>query len=694
MDILVTGSLAHATAPLLNKISVGHTVVTAASDLQTEAIGKKVTPFRISPSDEEFEKIFNSYNFRAAIYFSRPLFSENKGFDEYGNLSECLKICSEHDVNQFIFVKPKEFSASAQLPDSDKGVMLSSCCELCEYYRKRRAMSVIVLNAPELYGYNETASVIGSAVSQAVSDAAIRFNAKREQKICLLSQKDMGELILRMIDNWTNDYDYIDVPPADIISFGELGDLFKIAFPTVRISYKANPVSTDTSFSSAEIRREYDWTPILSISDEIDNAIAAQSGETTEEKKGVFAKIGELIKKHSFIVKTAELLLGFLLMELLNRVTSTTIQFKYIDFRLLYIVIMGTVHGMKTGLGAAGLASLSLLAASIQNHNNWSAVVYDIDILSSKVPEADVYHATSTGYGGMLAALGAWKNDRPSIITEHGIYTREREEEILRAKWIVPEFRQQWINMFFMLSHCAYDRADNVTALFKRYAEIQEELGCSPSKQKVISNGIRTERFASVLTKKPNGYIDITAVVRIHPIKDIKTMIHAFFALKQRIPNVRLHILGDTDDKEYGKECTDLIEQLNISDIDMPGNVDVIKYLALTDFTVLSSISEGQPLAVLESLAAGIPCVTTDVGCCNELIYGSAEDNFGDAGIVVPPMHSQALANALEVMCKNAKRRREMGEAGKRRVQKYYVHEDMIKNYNDNYEEVLRGWQA
>lgn len=314
-------------------------------------------------------------------------------------------------------------------------------------------------------------------------------------------------------------------------------------------------------------------------------------------------------------------------------------------------------------------------------------------LLSTDVPRADVYHSTSTGYGGLLAALGAWKSKRPCIVTEHGIYTREREEEILRAKWISPPFRQQWINMFYMLAHCAYHRADRVTALFQRYSDIQVELGCDAQKRKVISNGIRIERFAKVPERVPDGWIDITAVVRIHPIKDIKTMIHAFFAVKQRISNVRLHILGDTDDEEYETECRDLIRQLHIEDIDMPGNVNVIEYLAHTDFTVLSSISEGQPLAVLEALAAGRPCVTTDVGCCRDLIEGDGRDEFGKAGIVVPPMHAQALANAIELLATHEDMRREMAIAGQERVCHFYVHEDMVDQYNKNYEEVMKIWR-
>lgn len=313
-------------------------------------------------------------------------------------------------------------------------------------------------------------------------------------------------------------------------------------------------------------------------------------------------------------------------------------------------------------------------------------------LIGTDVPKADVYHATSTGYGGLLGALGSWKNKRPLIVTEHGIYTREREEEILRAKWVVPQFRQQWINMFYMLSHCAYDNAASVTALFQRYSDIQVELGCDPRKCKVISNGIRLERFTNIPPKTPDGYIDITAVVRIHPIKDIKTLIQAFFALKQRVPNARLHILGDTDDEEYYEECISLVKELDVQDIDFPGNVNVAEFFKKTDFTVLSSISEGQPLAVLESFAAGRPCVTTDVGCCRNLLEGMNDDDKSPAGIVVPPMHAKALANALEVLATHEDIRREMAVCGRKRVETYFVHQDMVDNYNKNYEEVRQKW--
>lgn len=323
-----------------------------------------------------------------------------------------------------------------------------------------------------------------------------------------------------------------------------------------------------------------------------------------------------------------------------------------------------------------------------------SMLVPMLYLMGQDVPRADVYHSTSTGYGGLLGSLGAWSSGRPFILTEHGIYTREREEEILRAKWVVSYFKQHWIALFNMLARCSYSNAMKVTALFQHYSDIQVQLGCAQYKTKVISNGIYCENFKDIPEKIPNGYIDIGAVARIHPIKDIKTMIYSFFELKSRIPNARLHILGDTDDEEYRQECVSLIQQLQVGDIFLVGNTNVPEYMRKLDFTILTSISEGQPLAVLESLAARRPCVTTDVGSCRELLEGAATDFFGKAGLCEPPMHTQTFATAMEQLCKRDDLRREMGEIGQKRVLTYYVHQDMIRKYLDNYKEVLDQWQG
>lgn len=314
-------------------------------------------------------------------------------------------------------------------------------------------------------------------------------------------------------------------------------------------------------------------------------------------------------------------------------------------------------------------------------------------LIGQPMPEADIYHSPSTGYAGVLAALASIKYNKPLVLTEHGIYTREREEEILRSDWVKSYFKDLWISMFFMFARLAYTRAHRVTSLYRRASLVQQELGCAPQKCDIVPNGLHLEAFVSIPEKPKDGWVDIAIVARFAPIKDLKTLIYTFSRLKREIDNVRLHIIGGIDDEEYHQECLELIEYLNVKDIIIPGTVKTTSYLEKIDFTVLTSISEGQPFAVLESMAAKRPVVSTDVGSCRELIEGDVDDNFGHAGICVPPMHQSKLYNALLEMCLNEERRKQMGEAGQNRVIKYFDIDKMIQRYLEVYEKAYGVWQ-
>ena len=77
--------------------------------------------------------------------------------------------------------------------------------------------------------------------------------------------------------------------------------------------------------------------------------------------------------------------------------------------------------------------------------------------------------------------------------------------------------------------------------------------------------------------------MDIGAVVRLAPIKDVKTMIYAFFELSARQKNVRLHIMGGVDDEEYARECYALVEQLELKNLIFTGRVNVVEYMQKLD---------------------------------------------------------------------------------------------------------------
>ena len=311
-----------------------------------------------------------------------------------------------------------------------------------------------------------------------------------------------------------------------------------------------------------------------------------------------------------------------------------------------------------------------------------------LTIMGKDIPRADIYHAVSAGYAGVIGALGSLLYNKPFILSEHGIYTREREEELIRSKWTRGFFKEMWIQHFYMLSQFAYNQASSVVSLFDKNAAIQQELGCPPEKIVVIPNGVDAAQYGDINWRRQNdGYVNIGAVIRFSPIKDVKTMITAFAETKKRVKNARFYLMGPYDeDPEYYQECMNMISQLGLEDIEVPGRVNVREYLPLMDIMVLTSISEGQPLAILEGMLMHKPWVATNVGNCQELLYGKSNDPAKRAGIIAAVMDPKGIADAIVKLAGDERLRLDMGEAGYRRASKYYRLEDMYEGYKILYE--------
>lgn len=309
--------------------------------------------------------------------------------------------------------------------------------------------------------------------------------------------------------------------------------------------------------------------------------------------------------------------------------------------------------------------------------------------LQTKLPEADLYHCVATGYAGVLGAMAKHLYGCRLLLSEHGIYTREREEELIKAKWISGIYKNIWIEQFLKMSMLCYQESDLVTSLYEHARELQIELGCPEEKTMVTPNGINTDRLQNLpgKTEEDEGYINIGAVLRVTPIKDVKTMIQAFSFASEKDSRLKLWIMGPYDeDREYAQECFDLVENMNIENVVFTGRIDIKDYLGRMDFTILTSISEGQPLTILESFAAHKPAIATDVGNCYGLIYGE-DDDFGEAGIITHIMNIEEITDAMLRLGDSKELREKMGDIGYRRTMRKYKLTDMQETYRGIYKD-------
>lgn len=314
-------------------------------------------------------------------------------------------------------------------------------------------------------------------------------------------------------------------------------------------------------------------------------------------------------------------------------------------------------------------------------------------ILKTPIPKADIYHCVATGYAGVLGGMAKSRFKCGLILSEHGIYAREREEELIKANWVAGIYKNIWIDQFKKMAVLAYEKSDVVTCLYGHAKELQIELGCNESKIMITANGIDMDRFANLpgKTEEDEQYVNIGAVLRVTPIKDVKTMIRAFAFAKQIMPQLKLWIMGPTDeDEEYAKECFEMVEIMNLKDVVFTGRINVTDYLGRMDLTILTSISEGQPLTILEGFAAKKPVIATDVGNCAGLIYGEGGDELGDAGILTHIMNTEELADAMIDMARNPEKRIRMGEVGYERCKAKYQIGQMQQTYKELYNKVFK----
>lgn len=324
-----------------------------------------------------------------------------------------------------------------------------------------------------------------------------------------------------------------------------------------------------------------------------------------------------------------------------------------------------------------------------------SMLIPVLNLMKCPAPEADIYHTVATGYAGVIGAKFRYSTGKPLIVTEHGIYTREREEEILKAEWVGTFFKQTWISFFTSLCKAAYHGADRIVALFYGARRIQISLGADEKKCSVIPNGINMPRFANIppIQDEPHP-LAVGAIIRVVPIKDIKTMLYSFDLVKEKRPDAVLYLIGPyEEDPEYYRECKELIRNLNLKDVHFVGRVDITEWMERLDMVILTSISEGQPFVLLEAMAAKRPVLATNVGSCKEIIDGFP-DEFGSAGEVVPVMNPSRIAKGILRIGESTRHMHELAENGWKRVDKYYRDTDFLKSYETLYQEVAEEWQA
>ncbi len=339
------------------------------------------------------------------------------------------------------------------------------------------------------------------------------------------------------------------------------------------------------------------------------------------------------------------------------------------------------------------------------------APIWKLMRIADELIPADCYHTISTGYAGFLGALLKHRTKKPLILSEHGIYTKERKIDLFQSTWIrdnrglfekdpsqVGYFRDMWIRFFEAMGRMCYDASDRIVALYENNRLRQVVDGAPAERTMNVANGINLPRLAALRDKRsygPNGEPPRTLCLigRVVPIKDIKTFVRAMKTVCDAIPDAEGWIAGPEDeDKAYAQECRSIAASLGLEDrVKFLGFQKIDELLPKVGLGVLSSISEALPLVILEGFAAGVPAVATDVGSCRQLVFGLGDDDraIGAAGDIVRIADPEALAQAAIRLLADPQAWHAAQKAGIERVERFYTQEMMFAHYREIYDTAL-----
>jgi glycosyltransferase involved in cell wall biosynthesis len=300
--------------------------------------------------------------------------------------------------------------------------------------------------------------------------------------------------------------------------------------------------------------------------------------------------------------------------------------------------------------------------------------------LAVRLPTVDLSHAVSAGLALLTALAAKWREGTPYLLTEHGVYLRERYLEY--GEGLPLAVKTVLLRFYRALARLGYAQAGLVSSVSRFNQRWELRHGANPAEVLVVPNGVDPEKYPP-LREEPETPT-VVWVGRIDPLKDLHTLIRAFRLVRDAVPAARLRLVGPvphTDDG-YADSCHALVGQLGLDQsVEFPGPVSSSRDAYATGHVVaLSSISEGMPYTVIEAMMCGRPTVSTDVG-------GVAE-TVGDAGLVVAPGDPAAFAAACVDLLRDPEQRRRLGEAARDRALNHFTTDRMIRAYDHLYGDI------
>lgn len=362
--VLITGYTDFITDDFIANAFPHHRVVITGGTQVKNSSENKVSVYKGDLDEAACRKLFRMYDFEKVVFFSGGTapFCTIDG-DELEKLPVVLSHCGED--TKILYVMGNEH------PSTDPASVIEFAAkEICGR-SSYRTQGVNIVVSPWIYDMYAPQPALFGYFEKGLH--TIPFSAGQE--LSFLAAEDLALLIFRMFDNWD-----ISIEPYYVANvFVDTAEKFTLLaereLGTDDVSYEFTESRRYdlTAWKNTELRTRFMWFPVYSFFEDLPKIISHYK-ESKPKKAGLLDRI---LKKNNIIIRILELLVGYAICEFLMRITGVDIHFKMIDFRLLYVVVIGIMYDMYMGLAAALIASISLVFAYFRGGTSWLNLFYE-----------------------------------------------------------------------------------------------------------------------------------------------------------------------------------------------------------------------------------------------------------------------------------------------------------------------------
>jgi glycosyltransferase involved in cell wall biosynthesis len=297
-----------------------------------------------------------------------------------------------------------------------------------------------------------------------------------------------------------------------------------------------------------------------------------------------------------------------------------------------------------------------------------------------KLQDLDILHDNQSLCYGLL---GLQKAGFPVLATLHHPISMDLKYALAQEeKWGMRLLLRRWHSFLGMQKKVASRLQGLLAVSQSSKQDFQREFKISGNNIQVVHNGVDLQSFAPRPDIQPRpGRIMATASADV-PLKGLSYLLQALHSLSREFPHLHLVVLGRP--KENGPTAR-LLDQLQLREkvqfVHGVSQEQIALEYAKSSLAVVPSLYEGFGLPAAEAMACAKPLVASTGGALPEVV--------GDAGLLVPPADSQALAAAIKRLLLSPELAWELGQAGRSRMEKHFSWEKAAERTVDIYRQTL-----